>query len=277
MKNLTQELKNHYHITELYEDIVNRLKEMDLDLKNITRKEIASVDEFHVRGAAVSKELADSTITPGAHVLDIGSGLGGPGRLLADEFNCTVTGIDLSDEYVRTANLLSKLVSLEEKTKFVQGDATNLPFENSSFDVVWTQHVQMNIPDKQQFYSEINRVLKSGGHLIYYDIFKNEEGEINYPMPWANSSDLSFLFTTMEMNLILNHLGMKEEHCTNQSKAGILFFEGMLAKIQENGPPKLGLNVLMGASTKTKLVNLLEALLEETILLQSGVFTKYTL
>ena len=91
--------------------------------------------------------------------------------MLADDYNCRVTGIDLSHEFIRTASALSELVGLQDKTDFIQASALELPFEDGSFDVAWTQHVQMNISDKAKFYSEINRVLSDSGTFVYYDIF----------------------------------------------------------------------------------------------------------
>lgn len=274
MEKLNQNIKNHYLKEELYEDIVNRLKEQDIDLNKVKRSDIAGADEFHVRGATVSKELANSINLKGASVLDLGCGLGGPCRMLADEYNCQVTGIDLSTEYIRTAKELSKLVNLDSKTTFIQGDATKLPFDDNTFDVVWTQHVQMNIPEKEKFYSEISRVLKVGGHFLYYDILRKEDGEVNYPMPWASTSDYSFLFKEEEMGSFLKQLGLTKEQSTDQTQAGIDFFNALVAKLKEFGPPKMGLNVLMGETTKPKLMNLLTHLKSGELELKSGVYKK---
>ncbi|WP_242204414.1 methyltransferase domain-containing protein [Aestuariivivens insulae] len=274
MENLNQVIERHYLKEGLFEDILGRLMDQGLDLNSVNRSDIAGVDEFHVRGAAVSKELAQATNLNGLEVLDVGCGLGGPCRMMADEFNCNVTGIDLSNEYIRTARALSKLVKLDHRTKFVVGNATNLPFDDSSFDVVWTQHVQMNIPDKKKFYSEIKRVLKPGGHFLYYDIFKDNDIEVEYPMPWASSANHSFLFKSNAMNDILNELGFERSVITNQTKAGIDFFEALVTKLKAFGPPKIGLNVLMGESTKPKLLNLLSHLKSEALMLESGIYKK---
>lgn len=274
MDNLNQNLEKHYLKEELYEDIITRLKEQDIDLNNVKRSDIAGADEFHVRGAAVSQELANSVDLKGTSVLDVGCGLGGPCRMLAAEYNCHATGIDLSNEYIRTANKLSKLVNLDHKTTFVQGDATSLPFDDKSFDVVWTQHVQMNIPDKKRFYSEISRVLKAGGYFLYYEILRKGDGEINYPMPWAGSPDLSFLFKEVQMDKYLKESGLTKEQSTDQSQAGIEFFNVLVAKLKEYGPPKMGLNVLMGETTKPKLMNLLNHLKSGELELKSGVCKK---
>ena len=218
MKTNKKKIKHHYHTDSLYELIVEKLTQLGLDLKTIKRSDLSAVDEFHVRGAAVSRELGNSVSLEGKTVLDVGCGIGGPCRMLADEFNCHATGLDLSKEYIRTAKELSKLVKLEDKTSFVQGDATNLPFSDESFDIVWTQHVQMNIADKQQFYNEIQRVLKKGGYFLYYDIFKNTNASIKYPMPWASDESLSFLFGTDQMNEILDSLGFVHYQTINQTQ-----------------------------------------------------------
>ncbi len=274
MENLNQNIENHYLKEELYEDILNRLKEQDIDVNEVKRSDIAGADEFHVRGAAVSKELAESINLEGATVLDVGCGLGGPCRMLADKYNCQATGIDLSNEYIRTAKELSKLVRLDSKTSFVQGDATSLPFDDNTFDVVWTQHVQMNIPDKEKLYSEISRVLKPGGHFLYYDILKKADGEVNYPMPWASTPDMSFLFKETDMNVFLTQFGLTREQSNDQTQAGIDFFNTLVAKLKEFGPPKMGLNVLMGETTKPKLMNLLGHLKSGELELKSGVYKK---
>ncbi len=274
MKNLNQSIESHYLKEGLFEDIVNRLKNQNIDLNNVKRSDIAGADEFHVRGAAVSKELANCIEIQGTSVLDIGCGLGGPCRMLAEEYDCNTTGIDLSNEYIRTANELSKLVKLDDKTTFIQGDATQLPFEDQSFDVVWTQHVQMNIPNKKKFYSEIHRVLKPSGYFIYYDILTKGKGEISYPMPWASNSNLSFLSKAEEMDLYLTDLGFTKKQSKDQTQAGIVFVDALVARLKECGPPKMGLNVLMGESTKPKLMNLLGHLKNDDLELKSGVYHK---
>lgn len=274
MGNLNKSIENHYFKDGLYEDIISRLKAQSIPLDRVKRSDIEGVDEFHVRGAAVSKELANSINLHGLNVLDVGCGLGGPTRMLADEYNCNTIGIDLSGEYIRTATKLSELVNLNDKTTYVQGDATELPFQDEAFDVVWTQHVQMNIPNKRKFYSEINRVLKADGYFLFYDILKKGTGKVIYPMPWAGIADHSFLFSAKDMDGFLEAFGLTKEQSINQTQAGIDFFEGLFKRLKEFGLPKMGLNVLMGESTKPKLMNLLTHLKNGELELISGVYKK---
>ncbi len=274
MNNINSLIENQYNLPGLYEEILSRLKELGVDLENVSRSSIAGVDEFHVRGSQVSEELVKEVNIRGFTVLDVGCGLGGPSRMLADEFDCNVYGIDMSEEYIRTAKKLSELVRLDEKTNFVKGNALELPYENRFFDVVWTQHVQMNVEDKNKFYAEISRVLKDDGILVYYDIFKINNKDLIYPVPWANDPSVSFLGTTSNMDNILKKLGFANNQKTNQSDKAIEFLKNLFEKIKKNGPPKLGLNVLMGTSTKEKLGNILTGIEDGAIELQSGVYKK---
>ena len=248
-------VENHYLVNNLYDNILEKLKSIGVGVNKVKRTDLSRVDEFHVRGLEVSKELAQNIISNNLKVLDVGCGLGGPARMLADEKNCMVTGLDLSQEFIDTAKALSKLVNLDSKTTFLKGDALDLPFENNSFDVVWTQHVQMNILKKKKFYSEIFRVLKTGGKFLYYDIFKSSDNDINYPMPWASREDLSHLINITELEIIFNSLGFNSFSKKNQTNAGLNSIKQMLSNIKEFGPPKMGLNVLMGKDTKEKILN----------------------
>ena len=230
------------------------------------------MDEFHVRGASISAELATSLDLAGKKVLDVGSGLGGPARMLADTYQCEVTGIDLSATFVRTATQLSELVGLSDRTTFLQGDATELPFDSNSFDLVWTQHVQMNVQDKMAFYSEIKRVLKPQGYFIHYEIFRQSEAPIPLPMPWASEAKHSFLAHPSNAIQFLQFLGFEILKTKDETAAGIQFFEQALEQLRISGPGPLGLHLLMGEHTELKLRNLFQSLKEGHLTLQSGLF-----
>src|SRR5690606_29033436 len=99
-------------------------------------------------------------LTTGCHVLDIGSGLGGPARTLAEAHGCRVTGLDLSPDFCETARQLSRWVGLNDRCDFVEGDATALPFDAGTFDAAMTIHVGMNIEAKSANYSNAHRTMK---------------------------------------------------------------------------------------------------------------------
>jgi len=274
MNFLKYQIDIQYHTPDLFKVICEKLVQEGVDLEKVRRTHISEVDEFHVRGAEVSKELVNEIYLQGAKVLDVGCGLGGAARMLAEQFDCHVTGIDLCKEYILTAQKLSELVGLTDKTEFIRANALFLPFADGSFNIVWTQHVQMNIEDKVKFYSEIKRVLNDNGTIVYYDIFTKNGGNIRYPVPWANSAAISFLETVPKLNTILTDLGFVKLQTKDQTPKAKQFLDNKFQKVKTNGLPNLGLNVLMGVSAKKKLVNILKGIEENKIELQSGIYRK---
>lgn len=264
----------HYAAEHLYEAIMQALAAEGKMPGAITRQDLAPVDEFHVRGQEVSRELATAAaLQKGLRVLDAGCGLGGASRLLAAEFNCEVTGIDITGEYIRTAEKLSALTGLQHHTRFVEGSVLALPFGENAFDAVWTQHVQMNIADKRTFYEEINRVLTTGGRFIYYDIL-GKTAPVHYPVPWAANDSLSFLISSQQLHILLTQTGFRRIQVTDETEKGIGFFNRLFSRIAQKGIPALGLHLLMGDTAQLKLNNLHSNLIEERVVLESGIYEK---
>ena len=268
-------VEQHYSRTGIYETIIAALKKAGADLDHVTRQDISAVDEFHVRGKEVTMELAAAAgLQPGLQVLDVGCGIGGPCRLFAEEYGCTATGIDITKEYIDAATRLSRLTKLDDRTRFVHGNALDLPFDKGSFDIVWTQHVQMNIGDKKQFYTEIKRVLRKGGRFIYYDIFSNGHQPIYFPVPWATEPSISYLITLPELRNLFQEVGLIITETQDQTKKGIQFFKNMFEQQEKSGPSGPGLSVLIGQGAPERLKNVYRNLQEGKIVLESGLCYK---
>jgi SAM-dependent methyltransferase len=223
----------------------------------------------------MTRELAmAAALKPGMQILDVGCGLGGACRLFAAEYGSNATGIDITTGYIDAAIRLSQLTGLQQGTHFVQGSATDLPFEDQSFDVVITQHVQMNIADKEKFYGEIARVLMNGGRFVYYDIFSSGNNSIHYPVPWADDASINHLISTNDLKDLLNQAGLKQIDTADQTEKSIAFFEKMLQHVNKEGLPLLGTHLLMGNNAMEKQNNVLRNLSEKKIVVESGVAEK---
>ncbi|MEE2968906.1 MAG: methyltransferase domain-containing protein [Pseudomonadota bacterium] len=132
-------------------------------------------------------------------VLDVGCGIGGPARYITRKFGCHVTGVDLTAEYIRAAEVLTAQMGLSDQMDFECADALALPFADQSFDAVWSQNVSMNIPDSLALYREFHRVLKPGGKAFMAEMAQGPGGDLHFPVPWARKPEISFLQSPDEM------------------------------------------------------------------------------
>jgi SAM-dependent methyltransferase len=245
---VNESVQAHYTRSDLGSLILAALEKAGKDLSRLTPEDLAPIDEFHIRGRAATLELARAaSVDSRKRVLDVGSGVGGTSRCLAREFGCRVTGIDLTDEYCRAAAMLSDRIGLAELVDYRQGDATNLPFPDASFDIVWTEHVAMNIPDKPKLYREMYRVLKPGGTVAIYDILAGPSGPVLFPVPWARTPESSFLATPDEMRSLLEEAGFSVAAWSDTTDAARAWFVALAEKIRKEGVPPLGFHVLLGS------------------------------
>ena len=114
-----------------------------------------------------------------------------PAPVVAHEFGCRVTGIDLTEEFVRVARNLSRRVGLDESTRFACASATALPFLSGTFDGAYMIHIGMNIEDKLSLFREVYRTLRPGGWFAVYDVMG--DGPVPFPVPWADRPGISFV------------------------------------------------------------------------------------
>lgn len=245
---VNEDIQQHYARPDLGTVILAALARAGKDIEALAPEDLAPVDEFHIRGRQATLELARAAgIAADQYVLDVGSGIGGPSRCLAHQFGCRVAGIDLTDEYCRVATMLAERVGLSRLVTYRQGDALSLPFPDAVFDVVWSQHVAMNISDKATLYREMYRVLKPGGVLAINDILAGAAGPVVFPVPWARVPETSFLATPDELRRLLEAAGFTVVSWEDTTTAAREWFIALAEKIQQHGLPPLGFHLLMGS------------------------------
>ena len=245
---MTDRVQTHYSLdSSLADSIARRLQDAGKNLRELTTLDLAPVDEFHIRGRQATLELGrEMGLNRNTNLLDIGSGLGGPARTLAEVYGCRVIGVDLTEAFCIAAGILSEWVNLRGNVTFQQGDATDLPFADNQFDAAMTIHVAMNIPDKRTMYSEARRVIKPKGVFAVYDVLKGEGGDVLFPVPWDREPSLSHLVTREEMVSLLREAGFEIVKTEDSTQAGHAWFKSMMKRMREGGPPVISFQTFMG-------------------------------
>ena len=257
---------SYYTRGRLEDSILQALTRAGKDLGNLTHGDLAALDEFHVGGREATQELAaQMELRPGLQLLDVGSGIGGPARYFASEHGCRVTGIDLTEEFIFVSRSLTRRTKLDHAVEFLHGSALALPFGTANFDRAYTIHAGMNIADKPGLFREVRRVLKPKGLLAIFDLMRIAEGPIRYPVPWALTEETSFVAYVNDYRETLTAAGFHVTHERHRGAFALEFTERMMARVAQDGPPALGLHLLMGEPTKLLLSNV-HTMIKEGIL-----------
>lgn len=271
----TKHIHSYYSPNDLYNKIVEGLETLGKDLSNVTLDDLQPVDEFHIRGDTATRELIEICgFTPDMHILDIGCGIGGSTRRLAHETGCRVTGIDLSDAYIDTAERLTQLLGMEKRVDFHATSALNLPYDDNSFDGVWSLQMNMNIEGKVAWMEETLRVLKPGCRAILYEVCGNKNSPQHFPLPWAQDSSISFLVPPDAFREIIKKAGFEIAAWKDKTDLAKQAFSNAKKPKGEPALPVLGVYMLVGDDIQTKAWNLHRNLDEERVSLIETVAVK---
>ncbi len=247
--------------------IERALLEAGKDLDHLTPADLGPLEDFHTVGRYATSQLVDLVgITGDDNVLDAGTGIGGTARLVADRFHCQVTAVDVTEEFCETARWLNHLVGLDDAISVRQADVTELPVGDATFDIVFSQHVQMNVADKPRLYREARRVLVDGGVLAIWDIAAGSSGQPDYPLPWAERREVSHLAPPDQLRTALESAGFTLEHWKDQTEEAAELMRTMLTL----PPNPLGLHVFVSDFAQ-KATNLTNALSDGRLRVIQGV------
>ena len=249
-------VSDHYTHGELLGAIRASISKLGKTIDSITIEDLAPVDEFHVGGRLATDNLLDQlNFSEPDQILDVGCGLGGASRYIANRYNNRVTGIDLTREYIDVGNEISDWVGLDKQVSLYQGSALAMPFEDETFEGAIMLHVGMNIDDKTGLFAEVYRVLRPGACFGIYDIMQINAGELAYPVPWASDNSISKLANPDHYKQALEAAGFKLSTHNNRREFALGFIKQLRLKTEAGGgPPPLGLHILMqdGAAAKFK-------------------------
>ena len=138
----------------------------------------------------------------GKRVLDIGCGAAGPAIVLARDYGAHMVCLDVEEALIERARANAKAAGVAAQIEFHLVDPGPLPFDDKSFDVVFSKEAMLHIPDKAALFADVLRVLKPGGHFAASDWLKGEDaendpgyqrymadGHLNYKMATAQETE----------------------------------------------------------------------------------------
>jgi glycine/sarcosine/dimethylglycine N-methyltransferase len=131
--------------------------------------ETADEDIARASRRTVEQMAEGARITPESRVLDVGAGFGGAARYLARTYGCKVTCLNLSEVENARNRELNREQGLHHLIDVVDGSFEDLPFEDNSYDVVWSQDAFLHSGDRTRVIEEVVRVLRVGGDLVFTD------------------------------------------------------------------------------------------------------------
>ncbi|MEN8007868.1 MAG: class I SAM-dependent methyltransferase [Candidatus Krumholzibacteriota bacterium] len=269
-------LNDHYGQTDLCGRIRQACERLGFTPEEMTRDDLANLDEIHIRGLEATRELGrQAGLKAGQRILDVGAGLGGPARTLAAEFGCQVVGLEIVAEFCRAATLLTEWVGLTDQVSFQEGDMRAMPFAGGEFDAVVTQHTIMNVEEKAALFTEIRRVLKPAGGFLLYEVCGEDGHALHYPVPWAGGPEISFLINAEELRKMITAAGFTENHWSDVTAKALDWFDGLASGMQAAAPRPRGPNVgvVLGPDAAEKSRNLQRNLREGRIQVVQGLFT----
>jgi ubiquinone/menaquinone biosynthesis C-methylase UbiE len=257
---LDENISRHYTHGNLLNAVIKGIERLGKSTNSVAVGELALLDEFHIGGRQASEDFLDQlNFTVDDHLIDVGCGLGGTSRFVADRYKSKVTGIDLTSEYIEAGKSLCDWVGLDHLITLQEGSALNIPFNDNEFDGGFMMHVGMNIKDKIELFKEIFRVLRSGTNFGVYDVMQIEKGDLLYPVPWATTPNESKLASPMQYKQALQEAGFSVNAERNRRDFALKFFEQLKKNsATKGGPPPLGLHILMGDNAPTKVQNMIK-------------------
>ncbi len=271
----TDAVSGHYTAGDLGEKILASLRTAGKNTDALQVEDLAQVDQLHAGGAHATRTLIGrASLQPGMSVLDVGGGLGGPARLIAHDAACTVTVLDLSEEFCRVGEVLTARVGLTGRVAFQHGNALDMPFPDGTFDRVWTQHSTMNIAEKERLYREIYRVLRPGGLLAMHEMMAGPVQPIHFPVPWARDPSISFLWPPAKIRRSLTEIGFREVEWIDEREMALANLPAPASGQPEIGAPASAAQVLYGPQLPEMVQNVGRNLREDRLALVQAVFEK---
>lgn len=266
--NFHSRVSAHYTSFDSAARILSELAKRGLNLGQLSPPDLETYDQLHTCGAGATRTLVRLLNPPHAgRILDVGCGIGGPARMLAAATGCSVVGVDLTPAFVSLASDLTARTNLSDRVSYQVGSATDLPFPDAAFDGAWHVHMSMNVAHKPQMYREIFRVLRPKARFVMFDPVRGPGPQPDYPVPWAETSETSFVTTAADMQRTIEQAGFVTQQIEDATDEGLSWFAELDRKRPVGAPVSADRFAVMSANHRKNLAT-------GAIALMRGIFMR---
>jgi SAM-dependent methyltransferase len=203
--------------------------------------------ELHPGGEQATRRALELIgLAGGDRLLDVASGTGASALLAAREFEASVTGVDYGEQAVLAATAAAAAERLDDRVRFVPGDAEALALPDGSFDAVLCECSLCTFPDKPRAVAEMRRVLTPGGRVAIADVVIDPErlpGELLGPI--ATVACVGSALTRSGYEELLAHLGFELSAVDDRTDDTVSFVERIQERLR--GARLLGVDGFPGS------------------------------
>lgn len=172
---------------------------------------ISIPDASHKTVVLMADQLQD--VSGKSRVIDLGAGYGGSARYLAKRFGCHVSCLNVSERQNQRNRDLNWKQDLAEKVRVLHGSFEDIPEEDNSMDVVWSQDSFLHSGRRRRVLEEIDRILAPGGQLIFTDPMQADDCPEGVLQPVYDRLELDSLGSFGWYREELGKLGFEEVKC----------------------------------------------------------------
>ncbi len=141
----------------------------------LTVADLTPYDQYHYEGtSAVDKACHMLGVRPGSRVLDIGSGLGGPARYIANRTGAMVTALEIQADLHATSEELTARCGLGDLVEHVNGDMLLGAAGKGRFSGIVSMLCFLHIPDRQTLFDQCAAALQPGGAMFVDDYYQKQ-------------------------------------------------------------------------------------------------------